>query len=67
MSANPPNCDFGWKGLDFDLPGQIDAVRELQALGISVVAISSNDVTADSMDSFEQNASIGCSITWKDA
>jgi peroxiredoxin len=36
------------------LPRLIDTVRELQALGIGVVAISSNDVTAYPQDSFAQ-------------
>jgi peroxiredoxin len=88
VSLNPPVCDFGWKALDFNLPGVdgkqwtladvagakgllvmficnhcpyvkairerlIADVRELKALGVNVVAISSNDTINYPEDSFD--------------
>jgi len=88
MAVSTPICDFGWKAVDFDLPG-IDGrrytlddvsgekgtlvmficnhcpyvkaiaerlvadVKELQAAGIGVIAVMSNDPDYNSEDSFD--------------
>lgn len=88
MAMSTPTCDFGWKSVDFSLPGTdgrtwsladiagpkgtlvmficnhcpyvkavIDRIirdaRDLQALGIGVVAISANDPGDYPEDSFD--------------
>ena len=91
VSLQPPVCDFGWKAVDFSLPGTdgrtytltdirgpkgtlvvficnhcpyVKAVldrlvrdaKEIQALGIGVIAISANDPAAYAEDSFDNMA-----------
>lgn len=93
MAVTTPVCDFGWKAVDFTLPGSdgrawsladvagpngtlvmflcnhcpyvksvIDRIirdaRELQALGVGVVAISANDAGEYPEDSFDNMAAL---------